>query len=284
MKIIDNFLFCNEYDMLELRLKIMGDYVDQFNIVECDKTFTGADKGFNLEKQLDRFSPWMHKINYIKASNPPITGNAWHIETWQRNQFSQGWKDTTDQDVMLISDCDEIIRPEAIDFIRNTDYDYYGLYMPAFYFKFNYMDTKPDWHYKIWGKAYRFKNISNINPDRLRYSGAHDFPNWNSVHVHHAGWHFGWIGDEEFAKNKIRSFSHTEVNTPEIIDNINIDKHISEGRDHFRPENVTWVPVDLDNYFPKEIVENKEKYAAFILPNSGNTVQSYWPKQIIEKE
>jgi len=82
----------------------------------------------------------------------------------------------------------------------------------------------------------------------------------------------------------MRNTPHVEINQPHIVDNIDIEKHIKEGRDHFRPENVTWVPVDLDNYFPKEIVENKEKYAAFILPNSGNTVQSYWPKQIIEKE
>jgi beta-1,4-mannosyl-glycoprotein beta-1,4-N-acetylglucosaminyltransferase len=66
MKIIDTIMFCNEYDMLELRLKIMAEHVDKIVIVECDKTFTGVYKGFNLEKQLDRYAQWMHKI--IKPS------------------------------------------------------------------------------------------------------------------------------------------------------------------------------------------------------------------------
>jgi hypothetical protein len=281
MRIIDNFLFCNEYDILELRLKIVGDRVDQFNIVECDKTFTGIYKGFNLEKQLDRFAPWMDKINYIKVSDPP-TGNPWAVEDWQRDQYARGWHNITDRDVMLISDCDEIIRPEAIDFIKNTNYSFYGMYMPAFYFKFNYLDTNPDWHYKVWARG--FRNFKGASPGRLKYLNEHDIPGYTTIRLHHAGWHFGWLGDDEFVKKKITSFSHTEINRPEVINNVSINKHIAEGRDHFRPENVTWRGVDLDNYFPNEITENKERYAPYILPNTGNSVQHYWPHNILEIE
>jgi hypothetical protein len=281
MKIIDNFLFCNEYDILELRLKVMGDKVDQFNIVECNKTFTGIYKGFNLEKQLDRFAPWMNKINYIKVTDPPI-GTPWSVEDWQRDQYARGWKNISDQDVMLISDCDEIIRPEAIDFIKNTKYNFYGLYMPAFYFKFNYLDTKPNWHYKVWARA--FRNFRGATPGRLKYLNEHDLIGCTTIRLHHAGWHFGWLGDDEFVKKKIASFSHTEINRPDVINNVNIEQHIKEGRDHFRPENVTWTAVDLDDYFPKEILENKEKYADYILPDSDKTVRQYWTKEILEQE
>ena len=280
MKVIDTIMFCNEFDMLELRLKIMAEHVDKIVIVECDKTFTGVYKGFNLEKQLDRFAPWMHKIDYIKVSDSPV-GNAWAAEEWQRDQFARGWNNVNDNDVILISDCDEIIRPAAIDFIRNTDYNWYGLYMPAFYFKLNYMDTKPDWHYKVWGRAYRGIKVP---PHRMRYMGANEVPGTTSIKLHHAGWHFGWYGNEEFARNKIQSFSHTELNRPEILNNININKHIAEGRDHFRPENVTWTGVNLDSYFPDEILNNREQYNEFILGDTGKTVQDYWTKQILEKE
>ena len=273
-------MFCNEYDMLELRLRIMADHVDKIVIVECDKTFTGVYKGFNLEKQLDRYAQWMHKIDYIKVSDPPA-GNAWAAEEWQRDQFARGWNDLANDDVILVSDCDEIIRPEAIDFIRNTDYNWYGLYMPAFYFKLNYMDTKPNWHYKVWGRAYRGIKVT---PHKMRYMGANEIAGTTSIKLHHAGWHFGWYGDEEFARNKIQSFSHTELNRPEVLDNINIDKHIAEGRDHFRPENVTWTGVNLDSYFPNELLNNQEKYKKFILGNTGKTVQDYWTKQILERE
>lgn len=279
MKIVDNILFCNEFDILELRLKIMYDHVDRFVIVESDRTFTHNYKGYNLETQLGRFAPWMDKITYLKVSGSP-SGSPWTAEDWQRDQFTQGWKDLTNNDVVLISDCDEIIRPEAINFIRNSNYNWYGLYMPAFYFKFNYLDTKPDWHYKVWARAYRGYYPA---PSRMRYTNDHEIPG-TSIKLHHAGWHFGWLGDEEFARNKIKSFSHQEINRPDILDNINIEKHINEGRDHFRPENVTWVKVDLDGYFPKEITDNREQYSNFILPNTGKTVQDYWTKNILETE
>jgi len=281
MKVIDSIMFCNEFDILELRLNIMADYVDQIVIVECDRTFSGIYKGFNLETQWNRYKQWHNKINYIKVENSSPHDDAWANEDWQRDQMALGWQHIENDDVILFCDCDEIVRPEAIEFIRKTNYNWYGLYMPAFYFKFNYLDTKQDWHYKVWGRAYRgWQGM----PRHMRYMGAGEIPNGTSIKLHHAGWHFGWIGNEDFIKNKIRSFSHQEINTPNIIDNINIDKHITEGRDHFRPENTTWVVVDLDDYFPKHILDNKSLYQQYILSNTGNTVRNYWSKNILETE
>lgn len=279
MKIIDTFMFCNEFDILELRLRVMYDHVDRFVIVECNKTHTGIPKEFNLENHLDRYSQWMDKIVYIKVDQPLPFAHAWHNEYWQRDQMQLGWTDLELDDVILVSDVDEVIRPSAIEYIKNTDYDMYGLYMPAFYFKFNYMDTKPDWHYKVWGRAYRGMMIGGAN---MRYTNDH--PGKTRVELHHAGWHWGWLGDDEFVKQKIKATPHVEINQPHIVDNINIEQHIKEGRDHFRPENVTWTAVDLDSYFPDEILNNKEKYKDYILPDTGKTVQSYWSKQIVEKE
>jgi hypothetical protein len=279
MKIIDTTMFWKEYDILELRLAEHYDHVDQFVIVECDRTYSGTYKGFNLAKHLDRYSKWMDKINYIKVTDCPTHNNAWDNEHWQRDHMHLGWKNLGSDDVILVSDLDEIVRPETFEFIRNTNYDFYGLYMPAFYFKFNYVDAKPDWHYKVWGRAYRgFQN----NGSGMRY--MNELPGRSNIKLHHAGWHFGWLGDEEFAKTKIQSFSHSEINQPHIIENINIEKHISEGRDHFRPENVTWHTVKLDNYFPKTVLNNKEKYKNFILPDTDKTVQDFWTAGILQQE
>lgn len=279
MKVVDSFMFHNEFDILELRLSILYNHVDRFVIVEGNHTHSGLYKGFHLEEQLERYKQWADKIVYIKADGGN-SSDAWANEHWQRDQMTRGWSDLGDSDVILISDCDEIIRPEAVKFIRETNYSWYGLYMPAFYFKFNYLDTKQDWHYKTWGRAYRgFKGT----PHHMRYMGAGEIPG-KYIKIHHAGWHFGWLGDNDFVKQKLKSFCHTEWNIPRIVDNVDIDRHISEGRDHARPENVTWVKVDIDNYFPKEITDNKEKYSKYILPNVGKTVRDYWPKQILETE
>lgn len=280
MRIFDCFTFYNELDILELRLEILYNYVDRFVIVEADHTFTSKPKEFNLEKNWDRFKKWHNKITYIKASSPK-NSNAWDNESWQRNQMIHGLVDITAEDVIIVSDVDEIIRPTAIDVIKNTKYDWYGLMMPAFYFKFNYLDTKPNWHYKPWAKAYRGNFLS---PQQMRSLNTEHLTDRSCALLHHGGWHFGWLGDENFAKNKIKSFSHTELDNKIILDNINIDKHISEGTDHFRLESTTWVPVKLDDYFPREILDHNDKYAPFILTNGDKSVRDYWTASILQIE
>lgn len=278
MKIVDSFMFHNEFDILELRLSILYDHVDRFVIVEGNHTHSGIYKGFHLEEQMERYKPWADKITYIKADGG-TSPNAWDNEHWQRDQMSQGWKDLGDDDVILVTDCDEIVRPEAVDFIRKTNYGCYMLMMPAFYFKLNYLDTKPDWHYKAWGRAFRGYQT---RASHMRFQEW--VPNRPTIKLHHAGWHWGWLGDDEFVKNKMRSFAHQEWNRADLLDGVNINKHINEGRDHVRPENVTWVKVNLDDYFPKEITENKSKYSKYILSETSNSVRDYWPKQILEIE
>ena len=44
MKIYDCFTFCNEFDLLELRLRELYDHVDYFVLVEANKTFQNKDK------------------------------------------------------------------------------------------------------------------------------------------------------------------------------------------------------------------------------------------------
>jgi beta-1,4-mannosyl-glycoprotein beta-1,4-N-acetylglucosaminyltransferase len=73
VKIVDTFLFWNEFDILELRLRETYDYIDEFVIVECDYTFTGKYKGYGLEKHKDRYAKWWDKVTYIKVSDPPNT-------------------------------------------------------------------------------------------------------------------------------------------------------------------------------------------------------------------
>lgn len=278
MKIVDSFMFHNEFDILEMRLSILYDHVDRFVIVEGNHTHSGMYKGFQLEEQMDRYKPWADKITYVKADGG-TSSHAWDNEHWQRDQMSQGWTDLGENDVILVTDCDEIVRPEAIDFIRATNYGCYMLMMPAFYFKLNYLDTKPDWHYKAWGRAFRGYQTRGSH---MRFQEW--VPDRPTIKLHHAGWHWGWLGDDEFVKNKMRSFAHQEWNRADLLDGVNIEKHIAEGRDHVRPENQTWFPVKMDDYFPKHILENKEKYSKYILPDGANTVRDYWTAEILATE
>jgi hypothetical protein len=283
MKVIDNFIFCDDYDMLEIRLSILYDYVDKFVIVESDHTFSNKYKGYNFEKYKDRYAKWLDKIEYFKVESPKHE-NFWDNEHWQFEQLRLGIKDVQPDDIVLMCRCvDEIPRPEVIELMKNTDYSFYNLLFPAFFMKFNYVDTNPEGahhsHYFAWGKAFK-GNRSQGNLSPIAYFGP--IPGDRAVNVHHAGWHFSYLGDENWIKNKIGNFSHSELNVPRVIDNIDIDKHIANGEDCLNRNINSFKAVDFDSYFPKYLVENKEKYKQYILPDTGVSVQSFHGRQILE--
>jgi len=270
-------MFLNEYDLLELRLSEHYDHVDKFIIVECDRTYTGIYKGFNLERHLARYSKWMDKIEYIKVEDSAPHAVSWDTEEWQRNQMNRGWEDVQADDVLLVSDLDEIIRPETLQYIRNSDHGYYELYLPTCYFRFNYLNVKD--HYSKWAKAFR----GYVCPGNgMRYSNG--VPGKTSIALHNAGWHFSWMGDEDFVRNKLKSFSHTELDNDSVLNNINLDENIKNGRVHIQPEHGKWEVVKIDDYFPATLTNNKEQYSSYILPETDKSAWDFWPKGILEQE
>jgi hypothetical protein len=282
MKVIDNIAFCYDYDILEIRLSILYDYVDKFVILECDHTYTNLYKGYNFEKQQSRYKKWMDKIEYIKVKGPGFA-DPWDNEHWQWEQLKLGWKDVHPEDLVLLCRCaDEIPRPEAIDLMKNSNFTFFNLIFPAFFMKFNYIDTNA--HYDAWGKAFKGHHQSRgrISPISNFVSISED----KTISIHHAGWHLSYMGDEEWIKNKLTNFSHSEMNVPRVIDNINIDKHIANGEDCLNRNVNTFKSVNFDSYFPKYLLDNKEKYKQFILPdpNPGISVQDFHPRKILELE
>ena len=277
MKVYDGFVFNDDYDVLELRLEIMYDHVDKITIVESDHTFSNKPKDYNFEKNIKRYEKWLDKINYIKVESPKFE-SAWDNEHWQSAQIKLGWSDATPEDVILAAiNVDEIIRPETIELIKNTNYDYYTLWMPIFYFKLNYTDRNQ--HYSPWAKAFRGVTGGEIISPIAKLVP----PDGKShINVHHSGWHFSWLGDNEYIKNKLKSYSHTEFDNSNILDDLNIEENIKRGEDHLKRGSVTWSPVKLDDYFPKVILDNKEKYSQYILPDSDNTVFDFHGHNILE--
>lgn len=120
--IYDCFPFFNELDVLEIRLNVLYDTVDYFVITEADKTHTGRHKEYIFEQNKDRFAKFLDKIIYIKVDDFPdlensetsSDGNKWLYENYQRDAIMRGLKDCKPDDVIIISDCDEIPNPEAV--------------------------------------------------------------------------------------------------------------------------------------------------------------------------
>lgn len=282
MKIYDCFPFYNELDLLELRLEELYDHVDYFVIVEASTTFTDLPKPYYFEENKDRFTKWLKKIIHIKVDDMPHSQEAWDNDIWQRNSINRGIADANDDDIIIVSDLDEILRADTVDAMRNDhDTKVWGLRMPLFYFKLNHMLTTTQSKYMVWGMACRKQLMVPADEFRFQRFQLANLPygyNGGGIRVmEHAGWQFSYLGDTEFAKNKIKSFAHQETNTPEVLDSIDVEASVKNGYG-LGPNNVeVFVNVDIDNYMPKTVVNNPDKYKKYIAANATNNVKDFLP-------
>lgn len=282
MKIFDCFTFYNELDLLEVRLTELYDHVDHFVIVEGNITFTNKPKNFIFEQAKARFKPFMDKIIHVKVTDMPGSKDAWTNDIFQRNCINRGLINAQPDDIIMVSDLDEIIRPSTVDTMRaDTETNIWALRMPLFNFKFNYMLTTADL-YSVWGMATRFSLMMPADALRAQRFNLMNMPlgySGNGIRMmEHAGWQFTYLGDTAFARNKIQSFAHTETNIPEIVDHLDVERSIAYGDGITPHPDYRFSAVILDDYFPATVVNNPEKYQDWIVPNATRPVFDFIPQ------
>ncbi|MBS3905166.1 MAG: hypothetical protein KGZ39_07560 [Simkania sp.] len=238
--VYDCFLFLNEIEILDIRLHEMDPYVDKFVLVESAETFRGNPKPFNFAANASRFEKFSHKIIYVQVDQHFETENPWDRETFQRNQILRGLIDCQHDDIILISDVDEIVRGREIPQLCNAlsktpivgvSHNYHSNFL-------NFPPSAQLWRGTV---ATIFRQIGQNTPQSLR--GMKDL-----VPSAATGWHFTWQGDAEEIIYKLGAFSHAEADTPE--------NHWAarEGFKH-RAECPT---VPVDDTFPAYVRENQE--------------------------
>lgn len=274
MKIYDCFTFFNELDLLELRLNILNDYVDKFVIVEADKTYTNLAKPFNFLENKERYKKFEDKIIYITVTNFPKTADAWCNENIQRNAISQGLVDCDDNDIILISDLDEIIAPDLIKQLpelmgKNSPIKTLCQYNLN-YFVDTIRTMQPLWFHP---KACLYKDFKT-SLDDFDYPYNDYTPKCinkgttaNKIRCSRpveilpfGGWHLSFLGRSEQVKRKLEAYSHQEAKD-QILNSLN-DSY----------ERIKTTNSDKDfktinqNIFPKEILDNLKNYPDFFAP------------------
>jgi len=277
MKVYDCFTFFNEFDLLEIRLQELYDSVDYFVIAEANMSHSGKPKGWWLEEQWDRYKPWHDKMRRIAVDDFPETDNSWVREKFQRDALVRGLHDVSPEDLIIVSDLDEIPRAEIIDMIRIDEnmYERYVLRVPLFRYKFNFLK----WYQPVINQQMIVTRAKVFtHPERERdYTHAWLPQAPDVVYIDHAGWHFSYLGDDKNAVHKLQNFAHTEQNIPEIVDVFSIDRMIREKCGPNPKDVEKFEYVVLDDYFPKCIVDNQEKYKHLIIPNATANVTDFWP-------
>jgi hypothetical protein len=284
-RVYDCFTFFNEINLLEMRLREMYDAVDRFVLVEARQTFSGAAKPLYFLENRARLQPFLDKVTHVVLDEMPATDNPWVREAFQRNSIMRGLGDAGPEDLIIISDVDEILRPAAIASLRNSDAVVAGFRMPLFYCKLNYVNVSgtPNivWPVAVRNWLLRLGSAQQVRDFRhglARFPSAEQ-PAHATVYAN-AGWHFSYIGDDEFIRRKIRSFSHQEFNTPEVLGGLDVERMLAAGEDLFGRKGFVWRSVMLDDYFPRTVLEDRGRWAPHIVADAVGCIR--WDRQWLD--
>jgi len=230
MKIFDCFMYYDEDLILDLRLNYLNNYVDKFVIVESSYTHSGDSRKCLFD--IKNYSKFKDKINYIILEEPPVDLshvkkddsfekknsklilNAVKRENLQRNTISKGLESALPEDLIIISDVDEIPNLEEINF-KNIENKIISFKQKFFYYKFNLKLNDYDWY---GSKACKKKNL--ISPQWLRNVKTKIFPFWridtffskkkyqNIKIISNGGWHFSNIKTPADIEKKMKTYLH----------------------------------------------------------------------------
>ena len=288
--IYDCFTFFNELELLEMRLHELAGVVDRFVLVEATQTHTNKPKPLHYRENRDRFSAFHDKIIHVVVDDMPQSSDAWIPENFQRKCIARGLTGCRPDDYILVSDLDEIPRADVVERMTREIPFHEGLIPNAVHGFLNSGPVKAVFHRRGFRRRLRknhpfiwkfrqvlfrhFINCRSIDPGftfgtrMLRYrdfSCAEEIRHSGYKIVENAGWHFSWMGGVERIRQKLAAYAHQERNVPRNAEAGRIEQSIGEGRLFFNPENrLEFVP--LDDFFPRYVLENREKFATWIKP------------------
>ena len=144
-------MYFDEDLVLDIRLNTLNDKVDKFIIAEATKNHAGENKKLNFK--IEHFSKFRDKIQYLVVDDLPTNVKSpkkgWHEnharDQHQRNSIERGYKNYNDDDLIMISDIDEIPNPEKLEQF-NTKNRYACFLQKNFQSKINLLNiTDGDW-------------------------------------------------------------------------------------------------------------------------------------------
>ena len=230
MKIYDCFMFFDEEMLLDLRLNILNNFVDKFVITESKFMHSGKPK--KLIFDINKFSKFKDKIIYIvvdqqapnlsiineeddlKLKNSKKIQNAYKREIYQIEKTQNVINDADDEDIIIVSDLDEIPDLTKINF-KNIKNKLIFFKQKMYYYKLNLFNKSLPWY---GSKACAKKNLKS--PQWLRTIKNKKYPLWrldtyfssrkysDIFFVENGGWHFTNIRKPEDLEKKLLNFLH----------------------------------------------------------------------------
>jgi hypothetical protein len=195
--IYDCFLFHNELDILECRLRELDNIPLKHVVVEAAVTHQGEPKPFYYAENKERFSAWEDKIIHVMLTKDDLDqpGDNHRMAIAHRRLITRGLEDAVPDDLILLCDVDEIPRAEVAKSVPSNTV----LELSFHNFAVDWLHPLP-WCGPVAAQA---KDITDL--EQLR-NMRHVYPR-----ISNAGWHFSWLGGVEAIKRKALDTSHTET-------------------------------------------------------------------------
>ena len=291
MNFYDCFMYYDEDLILDLRLNLLNKYIAKFVIVESCYTHSGKKR--ELKFDIKKYKNFQDKIIYIPIDTLPkeieeiktsdskdqknskILNNSLARENYQRNQISFGLKNCNDNDLVIISDVDEIPNLESFKYKKKISI----FKQKMFYYKFNLKHPTLTW---VGSKACKKKDL--ISPQSIRNIKSKIYPLWrldvyfskdkyfNLNFVDNGGWHFTNLKPPEDIHFKLSNFLHhheyEESKTSlQDIKNLVKEKKINYDHQADKKQEKWKALISLtrasDSELPLYLIKNKDKYLKY---------------------
>ena len=252
MNIYDCFMYFDEDLLLDIRLNTLNNYVKKFIITEATYTHNGSKKKLNFD--LNKFQKFKDKIIYLVVDNQPenimklsekdskeekgekLILNGMARDYFQRENLSRGIKFAEDDDLIIISDLDEIPNLENLNSKKIKD-NIVIFEQKMFYYKLNLFYEDYNW---MGSKATKKKNF--LSPQWIRNIKGRKYSRWridtffskkkysNLYFIKDGGWHFTCLRTAEELEKKLLNFAHHYEYEESGLTIDNLKKLIAEKR------------------------------------------------------
>jgi beta-1,4-mannosyl-glycoprotein beta-1,4-N-acetylglucosaminyltransferase len=295
MKIFDCFMYFDEEVIVDVRLNTLNEFVDYFVIVESKFTHNGDQRQLRFNHK--KFEKFKDKIIYViddqiysqteeikpkdnegEKSRKSIF-NAAYRENGQRNLIIRGLSMAENEDLILISDVDEIPKLSNLN-LKKINEKIILFKQDMFYYKFNLRSTN-----LLWPGTRACKKKNLINPQWLRNvkNRKYSFLRLDTFFsktkyidikiIDDGGWHFSNIKTAQEIEHKLRSYLHHRefdlnplsvnqidkiIKNKKAIYNLNVDQSVNKFESGNRLEK-----YEFDK-LPIYIQKNKDKFKDWI--------------------
>jgi beta-1,4-mannosyl-glycoprotein beta-1,4-N-acetylglucosaminyltransferase len=261
MRVYDCVVFNDELDLLEIRLHELADVVDVFVICEGNFDFKGRRKPLHFLNNASRFEPFLDKIRHVGCvrgmpqQHPFIQRGEWDPRAWANEHYQRDrcWSaigDATPDDIILLSDGDEIPAASAVRRLRDGFTSPVRICGRQHYYNFNRSFRSNDYHgWAAMTLASTRAAIGSAPASEFRKTYC------APLSTEPMGWHCTWFGGHWRVKLKEYIYNHPMA--------ASLDDRIAEGDANGREAHHGWKLAYSDDLstIPVYVQQNLPKFA-----------------------